>query len=154
NLAIALALAGVLLGPATGRAQPVASSIDPKTVEPPSKPPADDAPAPAPAPADEPTAVDVQDAPVPGKESGRIAGGESRDSTPRVIGRGLLFLPRVLVAVAFAPIRGGLWVDQRYRIVGRIHDFLFSGSGNMGVLPTISLESEYGVNVGAKFVHR
>jgi hypothetical protein len=160
RLAIALAAAGSLLAPALGRAQPVASSIDPKT-KPPARPDTGQPisepvplPEPAPEPLREPTAVDVAGAPVPGQESGRTDPIDNSDSAARWIGRGILFLPRLALEAAFAPVRGGIWANERYRIYDRTYRLLFNDAETMGLYPTVGLESGFGFNFGARFVHR
>jgi hypothetical protein len=152
---LTLALAGSLLGPGIGQAQPVASSssIDPSAVDP-QPPPRGEPIELAPRPVPEPTAADVDGAPVPGQESGRVDRRAGGDSPPRLIGRGILFLPKVAFQVVFAPIRGGIWANERYRIYDRAYELLFNDAGTMGVYPTARLDSSFGVTVGARFVHR
>jgi hypothetical protein len=160
RLAITLGAAGALLAPALGRAQPIASSIDPKATTSPAKPDtgqpvAEPVPAePAPAPSREPTAGDVAGAPVAGRESGRTDPIDDRDSAARWIGRGILFLPRLALETAFAPVRAGIWANERYRIYDRAYQLLFNDAETMGVYPTLGLESGFGFNFGVRFVHR
>ncbi len=100
---------------------------------------------PTPAPASEPTAADVAGAPVPGQESGRLDKADGGDSTPRLIGRGFLFLPKVAVQAAFAPIRGAIWLNERYRVRDRAHGVMFNEPGTMGFYPTVGLQSGFGL---------
>lgn len=106
-----------------------------------------------PPPSDEKTAAEVAGAPVPGQESGRLDPGE-QDSTLRLIGRGALFVPRVAVDVALAPVRVGVYSVERYHLIDRIYSVFFNDAGTIGLYPTARLESGYGLNVGARFVHR
>ncbi|HWO25946.1 MAG TPA: BamA/TamA family outer membrane protein [Kofleriaceae bacterium] len=139
-----------MLCPETGHTQPVAS-----TVEPPARPARDQTVIePTPQPAPEPTAADVAGAPVPGQESGRLDRIDGGDSTPRLIGRGFLFLPKVAIQAALAPIRAGIWANERYHLFDRAQGVMFNEPGTMGLYPRVGLESGFGVNVGAKFVHR
>jgi len=64
-------------------------------------------------PSDDYTAADVANAPPPGHESGRTGDGE-HDSTLRNIGQGALVVPRALVDIVFAPVRGTLWTYDHY----------------------------------------
>src|SRR5690606_15065233 len=48
---------------------------------------------------DEPTAAEVQGAPLPGEESGRIDQAEDDDSAARQVGRAALFVPRGLFEI-------------------------------------------------------
>jgi hypothetical protein len=104
-------------------------------------------------PTDERTAADVRDAPRPGEESGRIDEGE-RDSTLRNIGQGVLTVPRLVLETAFAPVRGGLYVYERYGVGGRLQRMAFDDTNTYGVYPTLYLNTDYGATFGARFVHR
>jgi Omp85 superfamily domain len=150
RLAIALGLVGSLLCPETGHTQPVASSV-----EPPARPQRDQPVIePAPQPAPEPTAADVAGAPVPGAESGRLDRIDGGDSTPRLIGRGFLFLPKVAIQAAFWPVRTGIRLNERYHLRDRAQGVMFNEPGTMGLYPRVGLESGFGANVGLRFVHR
>jgi hypothetical protein len=157
---LAIAITGALICcPELGRAQPVASAVDPMAGAPPSGTRRDepvDEPIiwPAPRPVREPTAADVAGAPVPGQESGRLDRVDGGDSTPRLIGRGFLFLPRLAIRAALAPIRVGIWANERYRLRDRAHETVFNEPGTMGLYPTVGYLSSYGVTFGGRFVHR
>jgi hypothetical protein len=110
-------------------------------------------PAPPAKPTDERSAADVSDAPRPGEESGRVDEGE-RDSTLRNIGQGVLTVPRVVLETAFAPVRGGLYVYERYGVGGRLQRMAFDDTNTYGVYPTLYLNSDYGATFGGRFVHR
>jgi hypothetical protein len=90
---------------------------------------------------------------VPGDESGRVDPRGGGDSPVRWIGRGLLLLPRVALQVAFAPVRGGIWANERYHVYDRAHALFFNDAGTMGVYPTLKLETDFGFQAGAKLVH-
>jgi hypothetical protein len=162
NLAIASAIA-VSLAPAITVAQPdtdpdpdrgpVATTVKPKPTEP--KPadrePADEA---AQAPSDEHTAADVADAPIPGREHGLIAGTDGGDGAGRIIARGILFVPRLALELAFAPVRAGIWVESEYHLSRRAKELFFDETNTYGIYPTARFESGSGVTLGARFVHR
>jgi len=156
---LAIVVTGSLLCPDAGRAQPVASAADPPAGDPP-RAASRDAPGdepillPAPRPVGEPTAADVAGAPVPGQESGRLDRVDGGDGAPRLIGRGFLLLPRLAVQAALAPIRAGVWANERYRLRDRAREAMFNEAGTMGLYPTVGYLSGYGVTVGARFVHR
>jgi hypothetical protein len=146
----AAVIAGWLLCPTAGHTQPVASSTDP-----PPRPTRDEQVlVPAPAAAREPTAADLAGAPVPGAESGRLDRIDGGDSPPRLIARGFLYLPKLAVQVAMAPVRAGIWANDRYRIVDHTWGVLFNEPGTIGIYPTARLESGFGVTVGARLIHR
>lgn len=102
---------------------------------------------------DETTAAEVERAPLPGDESGRVDA-DPGDSRTRKVLRGALFLPRTAVAIAFAPIEGGVWAVERFQLVDRAERLFFNDAMTMGLYPTFALESGFGLNVGARFVHR
>jgi hypothetical protein len=110
----------------------------------------DDAPRPV---VSERTASDAEGAPVPGDESGRLDT-DAGDSALRQVGRGALFLPKLAVEVAFAPVRAGVWAYERYHLKERMFAIFFNDAGTIGLFPVAALESQYGVTVGARFVHR
>lgn len=103
---------------------------------------------------DEPTAPDVASAPSPGDESGRTDPLDPGDGALRWIARGALFVPRVAITVAFAPLEGTVWAVERYRVVDRARRLFFNDAGTVGLFPTIQLESGLGVIIGARFVHQ
>lgn len=103
--------------------------------------------------ADEPTARETASAPAPGEESGRIDDVYDRPaSTGRVIARGVLFVPRLLVAAVTAPVRGTLYLYDRYQIGDWYWRTFWNDSRTIGVVPTARLDSGWGFNVGGKFV--
>lgn len=117
-------------------------------------PPVEPAPvAPARPRAEEPTAAEVAGAPVPGAESGRVDPVHG-DSRARRVARGLLAFPSGVYQLVMAPIRGGVWAWDRYEIRRRTRDIFFNDDGTIGLYPTARLESGFGVNVGARFMHR
>lgn len=142
----------LLLCPGSGRAQPVASSVDPPSR--PTRPGDQPITRPTPAPPPEPTAADVAGAPVPGQESGRVDQIDGGDSTPRLIGRGILFLPKLAIQAAITPVRAGIWANERYRLYDRGYGVFFNEPLTMGFYPTVGHSSGFGFTYGAKFVHR
>ena len=102
---------------------------------------------------DEPTAADVATAPRPGEESGRVDA-EPGDSTARLVARGGLFLPRMAFAALLKPVEGVVWVEERYQIRARAQRLFWNAAGTAGLMPTVHLESGFGLNAGARFVHR
>jgi hypothetical protein len=101
----------------------------------------------------EPTASDVEGQPVPGQESGRLDSDDG-DSTARKLGRGALWLPKMAVEAAFAPVRAGVWAYGRYHLYDRALALFFNDDRTLGLYPVAQLESQYGINVGARFLAR
>jgi hypothetical protein len=102
---------------------------------------------------DGPTATDVEQAPLPGDESGRLDELPG-DSLWRDIGRGLLLPPRVAVEVAMAPLRATIWTLDRYKLPERYIQLFFDDTETYGLYPTLVLDSSYGVTYAGRFVHR
>jgi hypothetical protein len=145
----AFVLAG-LVGPAV--ADPVAST---EGTQPPPGDVTTTAPAPpAPAPPHEPTAGDVAGAPAPGLESGRTDAGDPGDSPFRVIARGALFVPKLAVEAAFAPLQGAVWAEDKYQLEDLYYRIFFNADRTIGIYPTATYESGFGASIGARFVHR
>lgn len=126
---------GLLLVPSAVLAEPVGEDTAP------------------PCPPAELSAADVESAPVPGQESGR-ADPETGDSLARTLGRGALFVPKLAIAGTLAPVRASVWAYERYHLHHRALQLLFNDAETIGVYPVAQLESQYGLNVGARFVHR
>jgi hypothetical protein len=104
-----------------------------------------------PAPRMDPTAAETSGAPLPGSESGRLDEVDDGASPFRWIGRGLLFMPRVALEVAFAPVRGGIWAVERYNVLARTYALFFNDAGTIGLYPVVKFQSGFGATVGAKF---
>lgn len=90
---------------------------------------------------------------LPGGESGRIDD-PAEESQLRTVARGVLFVPRTVIGVVFAPIELGMWALDRYQLADRAKRLFFNDAGTIGLFPTARLESGFGLNVGARFVHR
>jgi outer membrane protein assembly factor BamA len=71
-----------------------------------------------------------------------------------VLGRGALFVPRVAFDVVLAPVRVGVYTVERHHLIERVYAIFFNDAGTIGLYPTARIESGYGLNVGARFVHR
>ena len=119
-------------------------------------PPAPDVTAPVP-PEQEPSAADVADQPTPGNESGRTDQVDPGDSTARVIGRNALFLPKVATDVVLSPVRGTIWLWDRYQLEDLYYRLFFNADRTIGLYPTVAFETGFGITgitAGARFVDR
>jgi surface antigen Omp85-like protein len=90
----------------------------------------------------------------PGEESGRLDETDPGDSTAREIARAVLWLPRTIVDVLLFPVRGGVWMYERYQLDDRFYRIFFNDARTIGVYPTATLESGFGVTLGGRFVDR
>jgi hypothetical protein len=99
------------------------------------------------------TADDVANAPLPGDESGRKDPGD-RDPALSQVARGLLFFPKLAVDLALLPARGSVWAIDRYHLPDLYNKVFFNDEMTIGLYPTISIDSSYGIVAGARFVHR
>lgn len=103
----------------------------------------------------EPTAADVAAAPLPGFESGRIDQGQGEsESTWRIIGRGALFVPRLVIDAALSPLRGVLWVQEHYHVIEWYERIFWNDDETIGLYPTASVDTSLGVTAGMHFIDR
>src|SRR5262245_12461627 len=110
------AIALVALAAPVAQAEPVSSNE-------PQRQPTEPQPPPLPPPeSPETSAADVARAPVPGDEHGRTDPVDSGDSAARVVARGLLWLPKLVVDTALTPVRGTVWAFERYKLADRYYD--------------------------------
>jgi hypothetical protein len=139
----------IVLAATSARAEPAQITTEP------AKPPPAETPAPVAAePLREPTAAELAGAPVPGTESGRTDPVDDGDSTLRWIGRGVLFVPKVVLNVALTPVRVSVWAYDRYQLDDLYRRVFFNDALTMGVVPTATYEIGFGFTAGARFVHR
>jgi hypothetical protein len=109
-----------------------------------------------PPPERERCAAEVADKPLPGDESGRTDA-DPGDSTARVVGRDLLYVPKLAVNVALAPVRGGIWLFDRYQLDRLYYRVFFNDARTIGLYPTVGFESGFGITGlvgGARFTDR
>lgn len=105
-------------------------------------------------PTREPSAADVVGAPRPGQESGRLDEVEGEPGIARRFGRTVLFVPRAFFEIAFAPVRGSMWAYDRFEVRERWMRIFFNDARTIGIYPTLGITSDYGVDLGARFVAR
>ena len=123
------------------------AGAQPATIDPNVRPPDTEPPATT---GDEPVAGDVVDAPRPGNEHGRLDTIDSGDGVGRKIGRGLLWVPRAPLMLAAQPIRGALYLQDRYYAVEAISSLFFTGDRKIGIFPTVLFETGFGLNGGVR----
>ena len=96
---------------------------------------------------------DVASAPLPGNESGQIVTDDGDRSTAgQSIARGVLFVPRVLVEGLLLPIRGGVWLDDRYELKDLYYRIFYNADRTFGIVPTIAYETGIGLTAGAHLI--
>ncbi len=106
----------------------------------------------APAAAFDPTAPDPDGtAPAPDQATGIAVPEET--SSARAVPRALLFVPRWLFWGFAQPFRAGAYVYEKYSLQQRVKATLFNDDGTYGVYPTASYTTDFGFNLGARFVH-
>ncbi|MFN0245848.1 MAG: hypothetical protein ACKV2T_03000 [Kofleriaceae bacterium] len=134
----------------SARAEPVASVVDPDK---PSEPQV--IVAPVPAPEFDPTRPDSDGtAPAPDRASGVVVEAEEPVSnTLRFIPRTLLFVPRWMLWGFAQPFRGAAYAYEQYSLQNRIKATLFNDDGTYGVYPVGSYSTDFGIDLGARFVH-
>lgn len=101
------------------------------------------------------TARSLEGAPLPNQVSGMSRREpESIGNNLRIVPRVLLFVPRIVLEVGNAPVRGVLYLFDRYSLSRRVKDVLFNDDGTIGVYPTAGIQTGFGFTVGARFVHK
>jgi hypothetical protein len=88
----------------------------------------------------------------PADVSGLLAPRDADD--PPTVARAALAPVRGLWFVAWAPVRLALWAYDRYAIPARIRRLFFSEDGNLGLFPTVSYTSGFGLSAGVRFIAR
>lgn len=118
------------------------STIDP-TVRPPDppEPPAEEKPI---------SADDVRAAPKPGDEHGRLDEIDSGDSVARQIARGFLWIPRLPIMLVAQPVRGALYLQDRYYAAEVVGSLFYSDDKKIAVFPTVLFETGFGLNAGIR----
>ncbi len=96
------------------------------------------------------TAQSVRGKPLPGSESGRLDPVDPGDSTGRLIGRGLLWIPRLPFEILLLPIRGVVYLGERYHAVDTVTEIFTTDSHHLALYPTALFETGFGFNVGVR----
>lgn len=130
-------------------ADPVASSTQPLQPE-------DDTVVVEPAPTEvDPTEVDREGtAPLPDRASGVVVE-EPAPATDklRAVPRALLFVPRWMFWGFAQPFRAGAYAYEHYSLQSRVKATLFNDDGTYGIYPVASFTTDFGFDLGARFVH-
>lgn len=98
-------------------------------------------------------AADVADAPLPTHAGGTVVD-RSVDDAGLWLPRALLFVPRWALELVFGIPRFGMWAYDRFQIKERWKSIFFNDTGTMGIYPVAFVETGFGLNAGARFVHR
>jgi len=94
---------------------------------------------------------------LPGDESGRIDAAfdaESDDAAARRALRTVLWVPRLVVNVALSPLRLAAWANDRYHLRELYDRVFFNDAQTIGLVPSASFDTGFGVTAGARFVDR
>ena len=70
------------------------------------------------------------------------------------IPRVLLFIPRWTLTLINYPIQGAVYLVDRFELPRLVEDVFFDDTRTYGLVPTAFIETGFGLNVGAHFVHR
>jgi hypothetical protein len=96
---------------------------------------------------------DWESAPPPGAASGVDTGDEQGDGllwVPRV----LLFIPKWTLIIVASPVRLVAWTYERYQLRDRFKQIFFNIDGTFGIYPVAFFETGFGLNAGARLVHK
>ena len=129
------------------------TGTQPESPPPADAPPSQPPPPALPSPESGHTAASVAKAPPPGTVTG-VSRAEPESDTGRSIGRVALYPVRGILWVVDAPFRGGAWLYERYQIRDRWKSIFFNDTGTIGLYPSVLFETGFGLNAGARFIHR
>ncbi len=124
----------------------VTTGTEPTPPEPEPKP----EPAPKPIPSSPFTVDDVRGAPVPGQEHGRTDEVDTGDGAGRVIGRAFMWIPRIPFELVFQPIRGAIYVNERYNATRQVVSLFVTDDKKIAIFPTAFIETGFGLNAGIR----
>ncbi len=111
-------------------------------------------PQPSSSPEDTASSTDVASAPAADEASGQRRALDDGPSPLRVAAQIVLFVPRWATWVAFAPVRGGLWLFNRFQLGDQFERVFFNDEGTLGLFPVAFFETGFGLNVGGRFIYR
>lgn len=124
-----------------------------RPVERPAPPPTTEPTAPTPTPPTTEPAMQAP-APPPDQASGIAVPEEpTLGSRLRWIPRVVFFVPRWTFWTIAQPFRFAAWAYERYSLPARVRGVLFNTDETYGAYPVASYVTDYGFNVGARFVH-
>ncbi|MGM0577919.1 MAG: hypothetical protein ACQEXJ_19490 [Myxococcota bacterium] len=96
----------------------------------------------------------VEGAPLPGTIRNRTVDERRPGQALLWVPRLALFVPRMLYEVATEPLRLLSMAQERYRLDERVTEFFFNEEGTFGAYPTAFMETGFGLNVGARIIHK
>jgi outer membrane protein assembly factor BamA len=99
------------------------------------------------------SSADVADAPYSDASSGvaikeKTSIGRKLLWVPRVA----LYLPKQVVRLAFAPVRGASYLWGKYQVGEQFHDAFYNEADTFGVVPVVNVDSGFGINGGARII--
>jgi hypothetical protein len=113
--------------------------------------PPEEQPAPSPE-AMAPTPRELENAPIPGWESGQIVRESPEPSVGRDVARGALLLPRVVVNVALLPINGIVYLYDRYDLENVYYNTFYNRDRTFGIVPTLVYATGFGPMFGGRLI--
>lgn len=96
------------------------------------------------------TAATVRGLPSPGAESGRLDRVDPGDGTGRLVARGVLWIPRLPFELVLLPIRGIVYLGERYHAVSTVTEIFTTDDHKLALYPTALFETGFGFNVGVR----
>src|SRR5690349_10725652 len=94
----------------------------------------------------------VTGAPIPGDESGLTWNPDAapQASTAREIARGVLWVPNAIIWVVLLPVRGVIWVYDRYDLENRYYATFYNPSRTFGIHPEVQYATGFGLMFGGR----
>jgi hypothetical protein len=120
---------------------------EPVAIDPRPRPPAEPV---EPRPEEPLTSDEVRGAPVPGDEHGRLDPLDPGDSTTRKVARTLLWIPRLPIELFAQPVRGLLYLQDRYSLADTVSSPFPATGRAISISPTAQFETGFGFNIGAR----
>ncbi len=102
---------------------------------------------------DEPSAADVKGEPSADEAHGQSVR-EDETNAALWVPRLVLFPVRLVYEVPGQALKGTFWLVERYRVRDVYEQIFFNEDGTFGVFPTALFETGFGLNVGARLIHR
>jgi outer membrane protein assembly factor BamA len=97
----------------------------------------------------------VEAAPRPGQAHGRrVQPRRTAKSVLLWIPRGVLWLPARFIEAAAHPAKVVLMVSEKFAVPRRLEDVFFNDARTFGAYPLAFVETGFGLNVGARLIHR
>jgi hypothetical protein len=70
----------------------------------------------------------------------------------RDVARAALFVPRAVVSIVLLPVRGGVWLYDRYDLEQTYYDVFYNKDRTFGIIPTVVYATGFGLMFGGRMI--